>query len=103
MKQLRAGKKLRILSFLFLMTTGIFVMTSCTGSQVQRVYHGAVMKGSIVSVADEGVYLCIGSKDGATVGQELDVYSVTAVGNPKSANYLRREKVGKVRIARIVD
>ncbi|PKN17811.1 MAG: hypothetical protein CVU71_14640 [Deltaproteobacteria bacterium HGW-Deltaproteobacteria-6] len=60
------------------------------------------MKGSIIHTADDGVYLCIGTKDGAAVGQELDVYKITFTGQPKAPTF-KREKIGKVKITQIVD
>ena len=41
----------------------IFLMASCA-----TVYYGFLMKGSIIEASDSDVYLCIGNKDGATVG-----------------------------------
>ncbi len=65
------------------------------------VYHGVLMKGSIIEASDSEVYLCIGSKDGASVGQELDVYKIVRVIQTRSD--FRRELAGKVKITEIVD
>ena len=73
-----------------------FLMFSCAA-----VYHGLLMKGSIIEASDSEVYLCIGSKDGASVGQELDVYKVIRVTRARPT--FRREHTGKVRIIEIVD
>jgi hypothetical protein len=68
-------------------------------------YHGSLMKGSILEKEDSSVYLCIGKKDGAKVGQELDVYRVktimTAAKPP--ATRMERDLVGKVRITEVID
>ncbi|MEE9913956.1 MAG: hypothetical protein K4571_19775 [Deltaproteobacteria bacterium] len=62
------------------------------------------MKGSIIEKTDGGVYLCVGSKDGAVVGQELNVYKVVFTGKVKSETpSFRRDKIGKVKITEIVD
>jgi hypothetical protein len=74
-----------------------FLMFSCAA-----VYHGLLMKGSIIEASDSDVYLCIGSKDGATVGQELDVYKVIRVARARPATF-RREYAGKVKITEIID
>ena len=69
----------------------------------QKVYHGVLMKGSIIETSDSEVYLCIGKKDGASVGQELDVYKIILTAlNPKVPTF-RRELTGKVRITEIID
>jgi hypothetical protein len=69
----------------------------------QKVYHGVLMKGSIIETYDSEIYLCIGKKDGASVGQELNVYKVIATTmNPKVPMF-RREHTGKVRITEIID
>lgn len=68
------------------------------------IYHRYFMKGSIVEASEAGIYLCIGTHDGATAGQELDVFHVSHVSaGPKGAIKLKREKVGRVRIDEVVD
>ena len=74
----------------------IFLMASCA-----TVYHGFLMKGSIIEASDSDVYLCIGSKDGASVGQELDVYKIPQT-KPEALHFYR-EHTGKVRITEIID
>jgi hypothetical protein len=81
---------------LILVTFLIFLMFSCA-----TVYHGFIMKGSIIEASDSDVYLCIGSKDGASVGQELDVYKI--IQRQSKATPFRREHTGKVKITEIVD
>ena len=53
------------------------------------------MKGSIIEASDSDVYLCIGSKDGYTVDQELDVYKVIGgiqeQGNFQTSTYWEGE------------
>ena len=81
---------------LILVTFVAFLMFSCA-----TVYHGFLMKGSIVEASDSDVYLCIGSKDGAFVGQELDVYKINAVTRARPT--FKRVHTGKVKITEIVD
>jgi len=59
------------------------------------------MKGSIIETSDSEVYLCIGSKDGASVGQELDVYKTTQ--RQSKVTPFRRVLTGKVKITEIID
>jgi hypothetical protein len=74
----------------------IFLTASCA-----TVYHGFLMKGSIIEASDSDVYLCIGSKDGATVGQELDVYKI--VMGTRAWPRFSRVQTGKVKITEIID
>jgi hypothetical protein len=73
----------------------ILLMVSCAS-----VYHGYLMKGSIIESNSE-IYLCIGSKDGASVGQEFEVYKI--VQGQSKANPFKRELAGKVKITEIID
>lgn len=59
------------------------------------------MKGSIIEASDSDVYLCIGSKDGASVGQELDVYQIIYTKSRETP--FQRLHTGKVRITEIID
>jgi len=81
---------------LILATVVIFLIVSCA-----TVYHGYLMKGSLIEASDSEVYLCIGSKDGATVGQELDVYKIIKT-NSKVTPF-KRVLTGRVKITGIVD
>ncbi len=81
---------------LILATFVILMMFSCA-----TFYHGFLMKGSIIEASNSDVYLCIGSKDGASVGQELDVYKI--IQRQSKATPFRRELIGKVKITEIID
>lgn len=80
----------------------VVLLTACA-TMNREVRHGFFMKGSILEVYDSEVYLCIGKKDGARAGQELDVIKITSSGNPKSGLLFKRELTGKVRITEIID
>ena len=62
-----------------------------------------MMRGSIVETSDYGVYLCIGKKDGAAVGQVLEVFNIKVSPHPKGGPQFIRENTGSVRITEIVD
>lgn len=68
-------------------------------------YHRYLMKGSIIENDGSALYLCIGTHDGAEVGQELDVVRVKrAPGGGKSGIVrFERKQVGRVRIEEITD
>ena len=79
-----------------------FVTTSCTDSAV---YHKHIMRGTVIETIDGTIYLCVGTHDGAKVGQELTVIRVakTESLNPRGYPIFKREEVGKVKITEIVD
>lgn len=63
------------------------------------------MRGTIIEKTSDNLYICIGSKDKASVGQELDVIVVRSqsAGNPKAPITFTRNKVGRIRITEIID
>lgn len=98
----QGGRKSRwfLLALIFSL---VILLSSCA-----PLYHRIIMKGSIIETSDSEVYLCIGKKDGASVGQELNVYKIItfALPPPKPDPTIRRfkrEYTGKVRITGIVD
>jgi len=74
----------------------VFLMFSCA-----TFYPGCIMKGTIIEASGSEVYLCIGSRDGASVGQELDVYEI--IQTKPTPTPFRRVLVGKVKIIEIID
>lgn len=81
----------------------LLFMTSC--ASVQKAEHKYNMRGSILESTSNEVYLCIGSADGAEVGQELHVYKfikIPRAGKSIPQTFLR-EETGKVQITEIVD
>ena len=77
----------------------IILLTSC--ATMGKAYHKYLMKGSIIETYDSDIYLCIGSNDGAEVGQELNVYKIRTISKARST--FQREHAGKVKITEIVD
>lgn len=65
-----------------------------------NVRHGYLMRGTIVDKTAEGIVICIGSKDGATPGQELSV--IKFMQGAAKGTFLR-QKVGVVKITSVVD
>jgi hypothetical protein len=76
---------------------------------MEGAYHRHIMRGQVLEVTGNEVCLCIGSNDGARVGQELTVVRFErgrASGGMKGsgADYkFKRIDVGLVKIAAIVD
>jgi hypothetical protein len=79
----------------------VFIITSCATLETAR--HNYIMRGQILEATADGVYLCIGSADGAEVGQELKVYRFVRVPPIKSIPNYKREETGTVKITEIVD
>ena len=81
------------------------VMSGC--ASMQTAGHEYLMKGQVLDVTDDVAYLCVGSKDGAQVGQAFTVYRFEKALNPDPKSVLpyfkRVETGGKVKIAEIVD
>jgi hypothetical protein len=87
---------------LLLLLMAVLMLSSYATAQTG--HHANVMKGSIIEMQDSKIYICIGSRDGAKVGQELDVYNVGA--KPMMYNEplgFKREHTGKIRIVEILD
>jgi hypothetical protein len=77
----------------------IFGLAAC--GTAQKTYHESIMRGSIADVQGDQVVLCVGSRDGASAGQTLDVYTMQRRAGPKASFMLR--KTGSIQILEIVD
>lgn len=82
-----------------LISAGLFFITNCASGGL---YHGNMMRGSVVSATGSEGVICIGSKDGATVGQILNSYKGNWQNEGKTARYARTP-VGSVKITEIID
>lgn len=78
-------------------------LTAC--STVGQLRHEYIMRGQVISAEGDNIYLCVGKRDGAQVGQELTVNRVSSrPGSPKaSAPIFTRTLVGRIKIVEIVD
>lgn len=88
----------------FVVTIGLLLpLAGCAG--MEGAGHKYVMRGQILEVSDDSTYLCVGTNDGAKVGQELGVYKYTKrPSHPKlQARKFKKEKTGVVRITGIMD
>ena len=114
MIRLKDGDSKRYL-LVVLMVLGLFTVASCATTSCQKYSKGGgiAIKGSVVQVADKGVYLCIGSLDGASVGQELEVWrtnygtgskaSTSIYSGSVSSGEISENIVGKVKITKVLD
>ena len=78
----------------------LFLFASCATIS-EKIYHGYYMKGSVIDVYDSEIYICIGKKDGATLGQELDAYHLVRVATARPR--YKRVLTGKIQIVEIID
>lgn len=86
----------------------VFLVVALVGcSDMESARHEILMKGQILEVTDNSAYLCIGSKDGAEVGDQFAVYKFTRAENPDSKYaghpYYKREVVGRIKITDVFD
>jgi hypothetical protein len=75
-----------------------------SASESTSIVHSTIMRGHVLEADGSDVVICIGSNDGAVVGQELKVIRHTrAKTGPKAIGQFRRSMVGTIRIDEIVD
>ena len=67
--------------------------------------HEWIMRGQVLDADASGLVVCVGERDGAAVGQELDVVRHVRVagGSKKAGPRYKRESVGRVRITGLFD
>lgn len=89
---------------LFLIATAGYAGSETMGP-MEHMGHAYIMKGQIIDVSADGVYLCIGSSDGAKAGDEFKVYKINkTITNEKNAYpAFRKVEVGTVKIDKVVD
>ncbi len=82
---------------------GLITLSGC--ATTSPAHHRYMMQGQVLSVDGRTLMVCIGDRDGAQVGQVLDVVRhVQRPLSPKSSTPIfGREEVGVVRVASILD
>jgi hypothetical protein len=95
----------RLLSLLALALLALLALSAAGAALANEPPHTTRMQGQILEVADGAAVVCIGTYDGASIGQVLDVVRHVRRSNaPKlTGNPFRRETVGSVRISEIFD
>ncbi len=85
----------------------VLLLLTAGCATLESAKHEYIMRGQVLETNGDSAYLCIGSKDGAKVGQEYTVYRYVKVPNPYvrpgAAYSFRREQTGEVKITEIVD
>lgn len=80
----------------------LMVMGGC--AMMGTVRHEYFMRGQILDVNNNIAYLCIGSSDGASVGQELTVHRFEKIpGTSRAKSSFKKVETGKIKIIEIVD
>ncbi len=81
---------------------GLLALAAQVGAE--SIKHEFFMQGQILSKDAKSIVVCIGSRDGAVVGDELSVIHHSAVAGPaKSAPKFKREVIGKARVVDVFD
>lgn len=86
-----------------LMVIAIFslIVSGCANSDFS---HNYLMKGQVISVDDNNIYVCVGLDDGAKVGQILEAYRfVMNDDNDEGADFFLKQETGQIRIEELVD
>ena len=82
----------------------LVAMSAC--SSLKSAGHEYVMRGQVVAIDGKEAVVCLGTRDGAQVGQQLSVYRSVekGVGGPgKNPPRWERINVGAVRLVEVVD
>lgn len=81
------------------------VLSTAACSTMQGAGHQYLMRGQVVEVTGSEAVVCVGSRDGAKVSQELTAYKLVSsnVGGPKNPTRWEKVRVGTVRIEQVVD
>ena len=85
------------------LTVATLLLSGCATSS--PAYHSYVMQGQVLSIDGANLSVCVGERDGAKVGQVLDVVRhIPRTSSPKATTpAFRREDVGTVRIVTLFD
>ena len=86
-----------------ILTSALLGLFACSSLQSAR--HEYLMRGQVVEISGNEAVICIGSRDGAQVGQQLNAYKLvsTPASGPKNVPRWQKVKVGTVRIAEVID
>lgn len=81
------------------------LLSTSACSSLEGAGHQYLMRGQVVEATGKEVVLCVGSRDGAKVNQELTAYKMVSsnVGGPKNPTRWEKVQIGTVRINQVVD
>jgi len=89
------------ISKLLVVVVVAFIVSGCANSDFS---HNYLMRGQIISVDDDNIYVCVGLNDGAKVGQILEAYRfVMNEDNDEGADFFLKQEAGQIRIDELVD
>jgi hypothetical protein len=78
-----------------------FIVSGCANSDFS---HNYLMKGKVISVDDNNIYVCVGLDDGAKVGQILETYRfVLNDDNEEGSDFFLKQETGQIIIDELVD
>ena len=83
----------------------ILLAVSLAGCLPDSVRHGWVMRGQVLALDNGVATVCIGTSDGAKVGQVLEVQHITPKpsGNSHASVTFTRTDAGRVKITELFD
>lgn len=87
------------------LATITLLLTAASGANAQKIGHTWFMRGQVVNVDQDGVVICTGSRQGAQVGQTLNVMrgEMVQTQGAKAGISYRVRNVGSVKVEAIVD
>ena len=89
------------ISKLIVITVFGLIISGCANSDFA---HKNFMKGQIISVDDNNIYVCVGVEDGAKVGQIFEAYRyILNDDNDEGAEFFHKQETGHIRIEELVD
>ena len=85
------------------LTLATLLLAGCATSS--PAYHSYIMQGQILSIDGDTLSVCVGEREGAAVGQVLEVVRhVPRPSSPKASTpTFRRDEIGSVRIVSLFD
>ena len=84
---------------LVILLAGMVCATMATAQPLETLRHKFFMRGQILEVADGKAYLCLGSEEGAKVGQVFAVHRYVKIGGARGS--YRTDLVGTVKITEV--
>lgn len=78
----------------------VILVTAMGCATMEAARHKYLMRGQVLEVHDGTAYLCLGTEQGAQVGQVFTVRRYVRTGGPRGGGY-RVDLVGKVKITEV--
>lgn len=78
----------------------MILLTPMGCATLETARHKYLMRGQVLEVQDGTAYLCLGTEQGAKVGQVFTVRRYVRIGGPRGGSY-RVDSVGTVKITEV--